>query len=170
MSKTIKIILGVVVLLAVAGGGLWLFTTYQKTPGVEPGDRVAPFGEGEEGDFEFREGEEGYIPPSMVDSFLAPPRLVQLHQTPTAGAVSFENEGGNTMARYIERGVGHIFETNMSTSKETRISNQTRLKIYEALWRDNGQSVVTRYLDDQNQAIRSFLIKLYDSEMGESQD
>jgi len=93
------------------------------------------------------------------------PKIFQLHKASIAGAYPLlrktPNNAENVFVRYLERGVGHIYETNLSTLKEKRISNTTRLKIYEALWGESGDSVIIRYLDDKDEeTIRSFLIKL----------
>jgi len=93
------------------------------------------------------------------------PKLFQIHKKPVAGAYLFTrqtNDGKDKIiARYMERGIGHIFETELPFVKETRISNTTRLKIYEAIWGNEGKSVAIRYLDDSdNETIRSFLIQL----------
>lgn len=94
------------------------------------------------------------------------PKFFQIHKEAIAGAYLFEKKfkgegSGDIVARYLEKGIGHIFETDMSTAQEERISNTTRLKIYEALWGSGGRSVIIRYLSDEDgETIRSFLIKL----------
>lgn len=81
------------------------------------------------------------------------PRLYELHKLPVAGVGFFETGKGlnhSVSARYIERGLGHIYETPLSTLVESRIVNETRSKIMEALWGNNGKSVVIRSIDDKD--------------------
>ncbi len=96
---------------------------------------------------------------------IAKPRLFEIHKKSTAGFYSFgrdsSGKNSNIFVRDIERGIGNIFETDMSSLVENRISNITRLKIYEAIWGNSGKNVVIRYLDDKDgQTIRSFDITL----------
>ena len=92
------------------------------------------------------------------------PRLYRLHNTPVSGIASFETGKGSDhtiSARYIERGLGHIYETALSTYTETRIVNETRSKIIEALWGKGGQSVVVRSLNEESRdTIKTRIINL----------
>lgn len=94
--------------------------------------------------------------------------LRKLHNSPVAGVYTFTRTYSGTttrdvIARYIERGVGHIYETNMSTLKEERILNETRLKIYEALWGNSGSGVAVRYLSgNKGSTIQTYSMLLRD--------
>ncbi|HEY4496190.1 MAG TPA: hypothetical protein VJC04_02425, partial [Candidatus Paceibacterota bacterium] len=66
---------------------------------------------------------------------------------------------GNVI-RYIERADGNIFETKTDSLAINRISNRTIPKIYEAVWGNNGDTVITRQLKDDNETIDSFVAKL----------
>lgn len=94
--------------------------------------------------------------------------LRKLHNSPVAGVYAFTKKivGTTTqdvVVRYIERGLGHIYETNMFDLKETRISNETRLKIYEALWGNSGNGVVIRYLNgDNDDTVQTYSMVLRD--------
>jgi len=94
--------------------------------------------------------------------------LRKLHNSPVAGVYAFTKKIAGTttqdvVVRYIERGLGHVYETNMSNLKEERISNETRLKIYEALWGNAGNGVVIRYLNgDKNDTIQTYSMVLRD--------
>ncbi|MBI5400950.1 MAG: hypothetical protein HZB12_02455 [Candidatus Yonathbacteria bacterium] len=76
------------------------------------------------------------------------PRLYELHKLPVAGVGSVKTENA-TSARYIERGLGHIYETPLATLVESRIVNETRSGIMEALWGNGGKSVVVRFVDEK---------------------
>ena len=78
------------------------------------------------------------------------PRLYELHKVPVAGIGFIESGKGSDhtiRARYIERGLGHIYETLLSSLIESRISNETHSRLNEAFFGNNGKSVVIRYLD-----------------------
>jgi len=148
-KKIIFITLGSLLFILFGGSSVWYFFI-QKTPtgpGVEfPG----------EGDLS------GKRPPEEVPTDEEPdlvqgegetkafPRLYELHKLPVAGVGLFEDGSGpyrSVSARYVERGLGHVFDTPLHTYKESRIVNETRPRITEALWGNNGRSVVLRYLD-----------------------
>jgi hypothetical protein len=57
--------------------------------------------------------------------------------------------------RFMERATGHIYETSTSTLEKTRISNTTLPKIYEALFVEDGESVILRDLVGSTDTIRT---------------
>ncbi len=91
------------------------------------------------------------------------PRLYELHKNPVAG-VGFMESGKvlsrTVSARYIERGLGHIYETPLDTFSETRISNETHSRLSEALWGNGGKSVVIRSFNEAEGAIRTSILNL----------
>ena len=139
-----KIALLAIFILIVAILGALAFLVYSGRGGAV-GEKVKtflPFGSGGEP----REGGE-IIPPDttgggIIEGSPAEKILKKLHNAPVAGLYPFtRTQQGqktststlDTIVRYIERGLGHIYETNMTTpEEEIRISNETRLKIYEA--------------------------------------
>lgn len=93
------------------------------------------------------------------------PRLYELHKVPVGGVSFAESIAvgniGTPSVRYIERGLGHIYETLLSSLVETPISSETHSRISEALWGNNGKSVVIRYIDDkQIDMIQTLIINL----------
>ncbi len=174
MSKTVKIIIGILVALFIAG--VVAFFLLPQTPGA-PGDQPS-FGEGGDrgGDGFGRDGGGfeggGFLNGGQAGDSGRLPQLFQIHENAVAGAGVFarprgeEGDGVDVISRYIERGVGNIFETNLGTLDKKTISNETRLRIYEALWGKDGKDVLIRYLDETNNAIRSFLIQIEDGVVG----
>ncbi|MBU3668963.1 MAG: hypothetical protein FGM57_03270 [Candidatus Taylorbacteria bacterium] len=57
--------------------------------------------------------------------------------------------------RFMERATGHIYETSTSSLEKTRISNTTIPKIYEALFTENGKSLILRDLVGGTDIIRT---------------
>lgn len=171
MSKKTKIIISSILALVLVGiiAFLFLYKDKNGVDGLSIVKNAFPFGRGSEVDNDTPINIDTGEPINEPAHGKSLPRFFQIHKTPIAGAVSFSRKDRGatttpkTIVRYLESGVGHIFETDMDTLTETRISNTTRLKIHEAFFGNNGKSVVIRYLDDKDeQTIRSFLIKLSD--------
>lgn len=158
--KNLIIILTVFIFILLGIGAYFYFqksTTSTPEGDLFPGSSnpaTTPIGEGEE------EVNIRFTPGSGQEL----PRLYQLHKVPVSGITSFEVGTGDERtisARYIERGLGHIYETALSTYIESRIVNETRSKISEALWGKNGQSVVVRSLDQEDgDVIKTRIINL----------
>ena len=104
------------------------------------------------------------------------PVLRQLSSAPTAGAIAIQKtveDAGEqkevTVARYMERTTGHVYETTVETLKNTRITNTTIPKVYEALWGDKGESIIVRYINENTNAIESFSARIMKQEEGASE-
>lgn len=149
-NKSIYILISTIILILLGGVSYWYFVI-NKAPTEAP---VEFPGEGDLSKTKPSEEastEEGEVPPGFIPGKTAElPRLYELHKAPVAGVGFFEEGKGvyhKVSTRYIERGLGHIFETPLHTYKESRIVNETRPRISEALWGNNGRSVAIRYLD-----------------------
>ncbi len=125
-KKTLIITVGSIILILI-GLGIYFYLSQKTTtpslggtfPEEGPLGTIKPASEGS--------GEGSNIP--FTPGSGAPlPRLYELHKVPVAGA-GFIESGKDTdrivSARYIERGLGHIYETPLSTFIESRISNET---------------------------------------------
>jgi len=85
------------------------------------------------------------------------PRLRQVSDVPTSGAIAFlDRSSNNTKIRYVERATGHIFETPADDYTTSRISNTTIPKVYEAYFVEDGDAVIMRLLDEDGATIESF--------------
>ncbi|MBX4198064.1 hypothetical protein KW782_01890 [Candidatus Parcubacteria bacterium] len=80
--------------------------------------------------------------------------VTQLSADPSASTFAYTS-GPTTFVRFAERAQGHIFEVNMSTGEQTRISNTTLPKIQETLWLNGGNTVIYRYLSETD-SIRTY--------------
>ncbi len=60
-------------------------------------------------------------------------KLRELSREPVSGAGLLDLKAG-TVVRYIERATGHIFEVELFSPNQNRISNTTIPLIYEAYW------------------------------------
>src|SRR3989344_4376616 len=162
-----NIIILIVILTSILGGGAYWYYT-NKPVDITP---VSDF-PGESG---LREGETGVTPSETTpeeEGVFTPgtgatlPRLYELHKTNVAGVGFSETKDKkgvviNTAVRYIERGLGHIYETQLSTYTKSRIVNETRSRIGEAIWGNGGKSVVVRFVDDsEGGAIKTNVVNI----------
>lgn len=62
--------------------------------------------------------------------------------------------------RYVERSTGHIYQMYLDTKNSGTISNSTIPGVYEALFDSGANSIIYRYVSDDNKSITSFLAQL----------
>jgi hypothetical protein len=168
-GKRIVIVITIIIVVVIAVLGWMIYTGRGGTIGDQIRN-ILPFGQGggeRTGNVATStdNGGGGMITGEGSQPLIA---LRKLHNSPVAGIFSFIKQSTGTttkdiLVRYIERGLGHIYETNMSTLKEERISNETRLKIYEALWGNGGSGVVIRYLNgEKSDVVQTYSMILRD--------
>ncbi len=75
------------------------------------------------------------------------PILRQVTTVPTAGGVVFE-KSDKSYIRYMERAKGNVYETDATSIKAVRLSNNTIPQIYGALWNKTGSNLIARFLKD----------------------
>lgn len=160
-KKIIWIIVGIIIFLLVAFG-VYYFITHKNggtvgNPlfgGLVTGGTEAPGSAG--GDVE-----KTPIPGSddAISAAQEEPLFRQLSTIPIAGAVAIER-GGKSYVRYVARENGHVFEVDPKTGASVELTNTTIPRIYEAYWVKGGNSVVLRYLT-QDQLSRKDVIKTY---------
>lgn len=96
-------------------------------------------------------------------------RLRLLSEEPTSGATTIfieqlNEEGRQEIVRYNERESAHVFDIELTDLEKERISNTTIPRIYESLWTNDGERVVLRYLDDNNQTVVTYSATLVEEE------
>ncbi len=62
--------------------------------------------------------------------------------------------------RYVERATGHIYEMYLDNKTEGEISNSTIPGVHDATWDGKAQTVIYRYLADDNKTITSYMASL----------
>jgi len=83
------------------------------------------------------------------------PSFREISSRPSTAGGFVEREG-ELFIRYIERETGHIFEASVGNLTQERLTNTTIPRVYEALWSQDGESVVLRYLREDDETIQSF--------------
>lgn len=86
-------------------------------------------------------------------------KLRKITSEPVAGAGVLDVKAG-TIVRYIEKATGHIFETELFSPNQNRISNTTIPMVYDAVWGNKNNSLIARYLKDDNQTIDTYGIMI----------
>ncbi len=149
MSRKTLIIVAVIIILALLSAGLYF--SFKKPPSEPIGGTFTGGGQQIDDTPNEVDTEETNIPLIPIGGLNDLNRLYELHKVPVAGVGFIEDLVSRSVsARYIQRGLGHIYETPLATLKESRISNETHTRLGEALWGNAGKSVVVRYVDDQN--------------------
>ncbi|MBX4189509.1 hypothetical protein KW785_02850, partial [Candidatus Parcubacteria bacterium] len=153
MIKKVSIIAVVLIFLAIGG---WYFffhqtstpaapvtTTQAGTPfGVAPGD-VTP-GSNTNNTSPFA--------PGTVNPVGTTANLFKISPDPVAGAVAFLR-GKSEIIRYVDRATGHIYEVDPVTFTKIEIVNNTSPKIYEAIWKPDGGTVLVRSLREGSDTV-----------------
>ncbi|HNW71392.1 MAG TPA: hypothetical protein PKZ36_01205 [Candidatus Paceibacterota bacterium] len=70
------------------------------------------------------------------------------------------------MIRYVERATGNIFQTYADKIEERKFTTTVIPQIYESYFGDEGNSVVMRYLKDDNKTIETYIGKLPEQILG----
>lgn len=168
MNRKTFVIVAALIALVLIGAGAYFFY-FKKAPVATPAPTGSAFpGEGlpvtstpETGSFGGETANALFTPGGSTPL----PRLYELHKVPVAGTGFIETKDKKgvvltTAVRYIERGLGYIFETPLSTYAESRIVAETRSRISEALWGNGGKSVVVRSFNEGDNAIKTSILNI----------
>lgn len=160
------------VIIAVIGGGVWWYMQGEDRTlenifsfGETPQEQERPGG----GDA--APGGDNTVSTSTPGQS-GPPLLYQLHGKPVAGMTAFEKETNGTTtvaARYVERDVGHIYETTFPSRTKARASNETVQGVHRAVW-GNGGSMVAMQTLTENDLIGTYAIALPDDPFATSSE
>lgn len=172
MKKTLKIIVILVIIVAVGFGTYWFFDRQQVGPSSNFNiANYFPFGESPESTPGTNEngggsetGSENNPQTGGNENTTPIPvaQFWQISENPQSGAVIFKNTQG-TFVRYVDKATGNVFESNLSSSQRKRISNTTIPKVHETVWAADGNSLVLRYVDDNNNVIKTLHAKIIPS-------
>lgn len=147
-KKFLYIIISITLIIALVIA--WFFLTRDPLPDttqiIPTNDSLLPFGSDIPDDNTTGNSDR---PADFISSLFEGelPTLRQITTEPVAAVTTTTRDGVETI-RYIERATGHVYEANFGDALVTRISNTTIAGIYDAVWVDNGDSVVARFLKD----------------------
>ncbi len=82
-------------------------------------------------------------------------KLRKISAEPVAGAGLLDVKAG-TIVRYIEKATGHIFEVELFSPRQGRISNTTIPQVYDAVWGNSNNSLIARYLKEDDETVDTY--------------
>lgn len=165
------IIISIISLTVLGGLGIWLSNKYTGG-GVKNINQFSFFGTPDEGGggLSGGKGGNGQTTGGASEETGKPslPELRKISSSPTAGIYVFNKlvQGEDrtkfnaVFLRRVDRATGNVYETRMDNMEESRVTNTTIPKIYEAVWGDNENSLLLRYLRDDNETIETFMSKI----------
>lgn len=171
MSKRNIIIISIISLTVLGALGIWLSGKYAGE-GVKNVDQFSFFGNsGEEsGGLTGGKGRNGQTTGGTSEETgkSSLPELRKISSSPTAGIYVFnrlvqredKSKFNAVFLRRVDKATGNIYETRLDNMEETRVTNTTIPKIYEALWGNNENSLLLRYLRDDGETIETFTSKI----------
>ncbi len=86
-------------------------------------------------------------------------KLRKLSNEEVSGAGTMDSKPGTTV-RYIERATGHIYEIELFSPRQARISNTTIPLVYDAIWGNRNDSLMTRYLKEDDVTVETYSLSL----------
>ena len=89
------------------------------------------------------------------------PRLRQISVTPVGGYMA-STTASTTLVRYIDRGVGHVFEATDLNANIEKITNTTIPRVYESYWNKKASAAVIRYMRDDTGVVANFYAEIRD--------
>lgn len=164
-SKNAKIIIILIVsILVLAGFIYYYFFLRGTTPASEfiPSETTGLFPS--EGNGSSNTSSNGTS--SETGTNLEVPKYRKISQKPISGGVIINvgNKEKGDKIRYVDRATGHVYETWTKKGEQTRISNITIPKVYEAFWNKEGGGFIARYLDENGEDVVSYFAKLKEKE------
>lgn len=171
-----KILKTIFILILISGFALFLF--WLINPGRAPIENnfisrvrdFSPFG-GNSGDVvidtDFENQNTNNEPDGVLPADRELPNIEMVYSSPVGGYTTISN-GTSTIVRVVDRATGHIIDINPTTKEQTRISNTTLPGIMEAIWFNNGKSVLMRYTREQSDVIETLLVSNLRTDGGET--
>ncbi|MDQ5949129.1 MAG: hypothetical protein QG589_255 [Patescibacteria group bacterium] len=92
-------------------------------------------------------------------------RLRKLSTEFVAG-IGVYNTTNGTLVRHVERATGHVYETELFSAQQRRISNTTIPLLYEAIWGNDAKTFIAQYLGTDDTTISSYIITVANKQRG----
>lgn len=161
MSKKSLIIIAILLTVLAAALGGYYFFIKSDTTGEGSGNTFSfrnffPFG----GDSPSINPDDRPEIPEVTDQEIAfTQKLRKLSGQPVAGFGLYQQKAGITV-RHMERATGHVFETELFSPRQVRISNTTIPFAYTALWSSSSTTLVAEYIEEDNQTVSAYTISI----------
>ncbi len=109
-------------------------------------------------------GEEQTDIDSSIDQ--NPEEKLRKLSTEFVAGIGVYNTTDGTLVRHVERATGHIYETELFSAQQRRISNTTIPLIYEAVWGNDAKTFIAQYLGKDDTTISSYIITVANKQRG----
>lgn len=171
MKKILKTIFIIILI-----GGFALFLFWLINPGRAPIENnfitkvrnFSPFGNDDVTiDTDFENIGTNNVDNGVLSEDRELPNVEMVYSSPVGGYTLIDS-GTTTMVRVVDRATGHIIDINPTTKQQTRISNTTLPGITEAIWFNDGKSVLMRYTREQSDVIETLLVSNLRTDGGET--
>lgn len=170
MSKNIINIAISILLISIIGYGIYWYLYLRNDGGNTPNINTqtdeggfSPFGRSEAKNTEQKNetGESAGVDKDKTGdtAVTAIPKIRKLADFPVSG-LSASSTKSSSVARFIDRGTGHVYEADSNSSDIIKISNTTLPKTYRTYWNKNLTSFITRYTKDSSDIINNFYAEL----------
>ncbi len=148
MKKILIVLISLILIAFIALSGWYLLFKSPNTPVAETIKNILPFGSAPTSS---GVGVPTSSPTGASEGTEArsTSNLFRISAEPVAGAVVLKA----TIVRYVDRATGHIYDTDLVTMVTTKVTNQTLPKIYEAYFKEDGNSVLLRSLREDSDMI-----------------
>ena len=174
-TKTILIVVSIIIIISLIIFGIFFFRKDLADVGIisdERSEKLSFFGFISDNDFGLLPGgkdveDEDVENMDIIDVEKAKlPNLRMISSGPVAGAtwlkktiitdIITETEEERVFTRFMKRETGHVYDTDIITMEERRVSNTTIPKVHEVLWGGSGTQAIVRYFDEESREIKSF--------------
>lgn len=184
-----KIIFGLIILVLILGGILLFLFKYQEKKNPEIVNQ--PFSERVSEIFPIFNNKESTNVSSTTenigesigiditvstttDSERIVPRLRLISKEPVSGATIIETLIASStpdgkkinkkvyVVRFMDRATGHIYDLAYNSNSKNKISNTTIPKMHEALFSNDAKTIITRFLGNDFETIKTYSISLTD--------
>lgn len=164
MNKTTKIIITAIVIIMLAAG-FFAFFAGQKPAVVDETTTTGGFPDTGDsaGRAPSRSSSAGITTSRSAGETNKANVLTQLTKNAVSGAAYY----GTTTTLYMERVTGHIYKINLDGTNNTRLSNATVPKSFEALWSYKSDKMAVRYFEDPAPGSVKLKVKTFLASIGQ---
>ncbi len=167
MSKTLFTIIIVAILGTLGGLYYWLFLmpnlNVQTDTSLTTNNTFSPFESNPpvktNGGSQGGQQNGGVAATTTSQDNVQVPNLRLLSKTPVGGMVA-STTGSSTIVRWVDRGVGHIFQAYSDNLAITELSNTTIPRVYESYWNKKANALIFRTIQDDSDIVTSFYTEL----------
>lgn len=161
--------ISILLVIIIAGGAVFFFgTTERGSSLLGPLGNFFPVGGdgGTDTPENIAETPDDPLPENSEEKEGVALRYRKITDRQIVGYAAISDQGGERL-RYLERGTGHVYDYDLLSREESRVSNKTVTRVQEVFWGENGESFIVRYVPDTDGAVRN-LSFTFSGDVGDS--